>query len=156
MPIPRVRFSIRSLMTIIALCAAFLALGVRAPFIAIIIGPLIASVLDVRKGGNGLIGGTIGGVITWVGLGLFFFAWHWYTHPAIRVTAEGAGWLLIGLVLYAVAGGLIGFAEGIAFYFVRYLVTLPKLVRQRAERSARANRYGSTIASHDGEDGSAG
>ena len=144
------RISIRSLMIIIAICAAFLALVVRAPFIAILIGPLIASVLEVRKGGNGLIGGTIGGVITWVGLGLIFLTWEWYTHPVSRLTAEGTGWFLIVFGVYTIGGAVIGLAEGIAFYFVRYLVTLPKHIRLRAERSARANSYGSTIASHDG------
>ncbi len=39
------RFSMRSLMTVVALCAVFLALVVQAPFIAIVVGPLIASVL---------------------------------------------------------------------------------------------------------------
>jgi hypothetical protein len=126
-------------MAMIAICAAFLALVMRAPFIAILIGPLIASVLEVRKGGNGLTGGTIGGVITWVGLGLIFLTWEWFTHPASRLTAVGTAWLLIVFGLYTVGGAVIGFAEGVAFYFVRYLVTLPRLIRLRAVRSARAN-----------------
>jgi hypothetical protein len=153
MGVSRVRISIRSLMIIIASCAAFLALVVRAPFIAILIGPLIASVLEVRNGGNGLIGGTIGGVITWVGLGLIFLTWERYKQPAIRltVTAEDIAWLMIAFGVYTIGGAAIGLAEGIAFYFVRYVLTLPKLIRLRAERSARANSYPSTIASYDGQ-----
>jgi hypothetical protein len=143
-----VHVSIRSLMIIIAMCAAFLALVVRAPFIAILIGPLIASVLEVRKGGNGLTGGTIGGAITWAGLGLIFLTSEWYTHPASRLTAEGTGWLLIAFGVYTISGAVIGLAEGIAFYFVRYLAILPELIQLRAERSARANIFGSTNASH--------
>jgi hypothetical protein len=153
--VSRSTISIRSLMIIIAMCAAFLALVMRAPFIAILIGPLIASVLDVRKGGNGLTGGMIGGVITWVGLGFVFLAWEWYAHPLVRVTPAKTGWVLFVFATYTIGGAVIGLAEGIAFYFVRYLVTLPKLIHLRAERSARANRYGSTFARHDGQENSA-
>jgi hypothetical protein len=149
------RFSIRLLMVIIAMCAALLALVVQAPFVAILIGPIVASAIELRKGGKGLVGGMIGGVITWVGLGLFFLTWKGLTHLAFNVTAEGAIWLMFVFAVYAVLGAVIGLAEGIAFYYARYLMTLPKLIRLRAERSARANRCGSTVTSHDDWDSSA-
>jgi hypothetical protein len=63
-------------MIVVAFCAALLALVVQAPFIAILIGPIVASALQVRKGGKGLTGAMIGGMITWVGLGLFFLTWN--------------------------------------------------------------------------------
>jgi hypothetical protein len=133
-------------MTVVALCAVLLALVVQAPVIAILIGPLIASVLEVRKGGSGLTGGLIGGVITWVSLELFFLTREWYTHPAIRVKVEVIGWVLIALAGSTIVGAFIGLAEGVAFYFVRYLATLPKIFRLRAERSVRANSLGSPTA----------
>jgi hypothetical protein len=133
-------------MTVVALCAVFLALVVQAPFIAILVGPLIASVLEVRKGGSGLTGGLIGGVITWVGLGLFFLMWEWYTDPFIRLTADVIVWVWIALAGYTISGVVIGLAEGVAFCYVRYLGTLPKILRLRAERSARANSVGSRTA----------
>jgi nitrate reductase gamma subunit len=103
------------------------------------------------QGVRGLTAATIGGVITWVGLGLIFLTWERYKQPAIRLTltAEDIAWLMIAFGVYTIGGAAIGLAEGIAFYFVRYLLTLPKLIRLRAERSARANSYPSTIASHD-------
>jgi hypothetical protein len=133
-------------MTCVAVCAVSMALLVQAAFIAIIIGPLIASVLEVRKGGNGLTAGMVGGTITWVGVGAFSLIWECYTHPAIQITADEIGWVLIVFAAYTIGGGVIGLAEAIASYFVRYLLTLPKRIRLRAERSAKANIYGSTTA----------
>ena len=124
------RISIRSLMIVIAICAAFLALVVRAPFIAILIGPLIASVLEVRKGGNGLIGGMIGGVITWVGLGLIFLTLNG-TPASQPSNGRRNRMVLIVFGVYTIGGAVIGLAEGIAFYFIGYLVTLPKHIRLR-------------------------
>jgi hypothetical protein len=148
MRVPWAPISIRRLMACIALWAASLAIVVQAPFIALIIVPLIGSLWEARRGGKGLIGGMIGGTIAWVCLGLILLIWEYYNHGAFG-SAANIHWLLIVFVVYTLGGAVIGLAEGIAFYFVRYLATLPKLILLRAERSARANSYGSTSPSHD-------
>jgi hypothetical protein len=154
----RFRFSMRSLMTVIGICAAFLALVVQAPFIAMQVGliamwvgPLVPSVLEVSKGGKGLIGGMIGGAITWAGIAVIALisdAWDWATHPAAPISAAEIAWALVAFALLTIAGAVAGLAEGVGFYFVRRLAALPKVIRLRAERSERANLYGSAASCH--------
>ena len=52
--------------------------------------------------------------------------------------------ILIIFAFYAIVGASIGLAEGIAFWFVRYLTTLPRDLWLRAITSAKANNYRST------------
>ena len=144
MRVPTVRFTLLRLMIGIALCAVSLAFLRVTTVIAAVAGPLVGSIREIRKGGSGLTGGMIGGTITWVGLGLLFLVWECYRHPASLITADGLGWLLIVFAVYTIGGAVIGLAEGIAFYFARYLATLSKVIRLRAGRIARANSYGST------------
>ena len=66
----------------------------------------------------------------------------------IAIAAEETACLLVAFALYTFAGAVVGLAEGVAFYFVRRLATLPELIRLRAERSARANLYGSAASGH--------
>ena len=126
-------------MTGTAICAVWLAILREFPLIAFVIGPLIGAGGEDRNGGRGLEGGVIGGMITSLGLGLFEL-----------IAASSGGWVgQIGpaelkfiIIVYAyvtVVGAATGFAEGVLFCLLRYLATLPKQFRLRAERSAKAN-----------------
>jgi hypothetical protein len=139
--VPRIRFTLRRLMAAIAVCAVSLAILREAPFIAVFVCPLIGSVLDVRKGRNGIIAATRAGAIANVIVGLFYMLVVFAQYPLTRIGAEQVFWILIILGLVALGGAVIGFTEGIAVWYLRYLATLPKRLRLRAERSARANSY---------------
>jgi hypothetical protein len=137
------RFTMRRLMIGIALCALSLAVLREVPIIAVLIGPLIGSLWEVRKGGKGLTGGLIGGAITWGGIGLvlgLIETFKRHTRHEISSSDEII-LLLILFVSYPLAGAVIGLAEGIAVCYLRHLATMPRRLRLRAERSARANAY---------------
>jgi hypothetical protein len=139
MRVPRVRFTVRRLMTGIAVCAVSLAVLREAPMIAILIGPLIGSLWEMRRGGTGLTGSSIGGVIPMVGISLIGFI-EWYS----RMTDRSLSDILLFIAicgLYTLGGAVFGLAEGMAIRYLRYLATLPRRLRLRAERSARANAY---------------
>jgi hypothetical protein len=87
MRVPRPQFTLRRLMTAIALCAVSLAVVRAAPAIVIVFGPLVGSLLDWRKGGKGLAGGTIGGMITAVAAGLFFFVHDYFRSRAVGLAS---------------------------------------------------------------------
>jgi Na+/proline symporter len=146
---PCVRFSISSLMIIVAICAGLMALVVQGPYVAMLIGPIVASALEVRRGGKGLTAGMLWGAITWMGLGLLFLVWEWYTHPASRLAKEGSVRLVIVFAAWGMEGALIGLLVGLAFYFAEYLVTRPNRTRRRAEQSVGADCDSSTMTSHD-------
>ena len=124
-------------MATVGLCAGYLALLVQAPIIAVLFGPLIPSALEVSKGGNGLKGGIIGGVMTWVGVSIFIGLCDYNGQPASGPTPSPIVPFLMAFAKCTAVGALIGLVEGTAFLLVRFLF------RQRAERSARANLYGS-------------
>ena len=157
------RFTMQRLMIVIALCAASLAVLREAPIIAalfgivaLLIGPLIGSLWEIRKGGKGLTGGLIGGAITWGGIGLLLGLIETFKrHTRHEIShADEIILLLFLFVSYPLAGAVIGLVEGIAVCYLRYLATVPKSLRLRAERSARANAYRPTSQPDDCWDGS--
>jgi hypothetical protein len=131
-------------MTAIAACAVWLSVLRQVPMIAFIIGPIIGSVWGVKKGRKGIIGGVIGGMTTYLGIGVFFLITTYYRGPAIHTGPTEISFILIIFAFYAIEGASIGLAEGIAFCFVRYLTTLPRDLRLRADMSAKAKNYRST------------
>lgn len=149
----RVRFTLRRLMTSIAVCAGALALLREAPVIALFLGPLIGSIWEVWRGKKGLIGGLVGGAITWACVGLVFLIVDRPGVPVHSITAEGIVFLVFAFVMHTIGGAAIGLVEGLAFWYLRYLATLPKQLRLRAERIARANSYRPGVAGIGGPQG---
>ena len=130
------------MMTGIAVCAVSLAvLREVALFAILIIGPLIGSLREVRKGGKGLIGGLIGGAITWGGFCLYcLIETYCMRRPPLTIRDN----LILAPVIFALmilGGASLGLVVGFFVWYLRYLAALPERLRLRAERSARANFY---------------
>jgi hypothetical protein len=111
--------------------------------IILLVTPIVASAWEVRRGGNGLRSGMIGGTVVWLGFSCLGLLLELLRHPRAGVTSDDLDWLVIALPAMAVGGAIIGLLEGIAFYFICTLARLPKTIRMRAERSARSNFFGS-------------
>ncbi len=126
----------------IAGCAGFLFLLREAPIIPVVGGPIIGSLWQMKKGGNGLQGGAVGGAVTWVGLGLFFLLLDLPIHRPLPNLAAEVVWISAAFGTFAIGGALIGLAEGVALRYLCYLGRLPGRLRLRAKRSAEANLVG--------------
>jgi hypothetical protein len=138
----RVRFTLRGLMIGIAACAGSLFLLREAPIIPLYCGPIVGSLWQVKKGGNGLKGGAVGGVVTWVGLSLFYLVLDHPIHRPLPSMVAEVVWIAAAIGTYAIGGALVGLAEGVALRFLFYLAGLPSRLHLRAQRSAQANRVG--------------
>jgi hypothetical protein len=141
MRLPRGRFTVRRVMVAIAICGVALAVVRQAPVVLILIGPLIGSLWDMSRGGKGLTGGLIGGAMTWGCLGLASLAALALQDSASINPPSDLAFLTLSLFLQTAGGAVVGLMLGVAAWFLRYLATLPRVLRQRAERSARANSY---------------
>ena len=118
------RCTLRTLMIAIAVCAVTLAILRAAPITAFFVVPCVASLWDMRSGGKGLIAGSTAGAITVAVLGFFvWFAVYCGGHHA--GLSIGLSRLVVIVPLCALAGGLIGLAQGIALQWLRSLPSRP-------------------------------
>jgi hypothetical protein len=124
----------------IAVCAVWIAVFREYPLIACAIGPVTGSVWEVKKGGWGFLGAVIGGMITYMLLGIFFLIEVASRGSVRQLEPKALGFVLIIYAFYAIGGVAIAFAGSMAYCWLRALTTLAEQFRLRAERTAEANR----------------
>jgi hypothetical protein len=107
----------------VAISGVFLAIVREAPLILFLIGPLIGSLWDMKKGGKGLTGGSIGGAISWGGFGLTSLITVAFQHPVDIRDFDFGLWTIVLLFITA-CGSIVGMALGVAVWCLSYLVTL--------------------------------
>ncbi len=110
----------RSMMLRTLWCAVAFALVdlARLEWIAIfltlaVIGPIAGSILQRRRGGRGIAGGVIGGMISYFVYGIAMYLWSFSTFE--RMTTQPAGTAEI-LFLFAYWGALAGFSVGVVIW----------------------------------------
>jgi hypothetical protein len=120
----RPRFTIRQIMLVVAACAllcAILRFDERrwlASALYLTAGPILGAVVQRRRGGRGILGGLIGGVVHYVGFGVMMYVIAYvypdpdvvdYLGPGLSflvLSSSGAG---IGLGVGILVWGLCGF-----------------------------------------------
>lgn len=123
-------------MTGIALFAAWLSarreFPMSADLVLLFVLPVVAALREIRRGGMGLIGGTVGGFVTWVGYLFLSFLYAWlFRIPSWDVVIALS---LVMLPIYAVIGIVVGFLEGVAVHHAAAFHA-----SRRAKRSEPAN-----------------
>ncbi len=132
MRLPRVRFTLRRMVAVIAGCALYFAVLREAPWFVVVfhllVFPVIGSLFEIRKGGKGLIGGLIGGAIgsLSVALGLGVLAYTYGDLPHLDLVYS----LCVALDV-TMFGGILGGFVGI---LVWYVATILKIVLRREEK----------------------
>lgn len=139
------RFTVGRLMAGIAVCGVAFAVLRQAPSVAmvtwILVIPFVGSLWDIRRGGKGLRGALAAGAITWGSFGLAGIVSAAFRRPGTITNRHDLVYTVSLLCLQTIVGSVYGLVGGLAVCYLRYLATLPKSLRLRAERSAGANSY---------------
>jgi hypothetical protein len=149
----KIQVSIARPMVVIAVCAfAFVVLRYASQLVVLVVfyaGPLAGCIWGTYRGGKGfagrLIGGLVGGVLTCWALGL----------GALAMTCDHSGPASLGpmlttrsFLIATLIGAVLGLAVGyhvllltMVAVALRYLASIRRSIRLRAEQSAAASAY---------------
>jgi hypothetical protein len=111
----RRRFTIRQIMLVVAACAivcAILRLDERrwlASMLYFTAGPILGAVVQRWRGGRGILGGLIGGVVHYLGFGFTMYGMAYLFPGPDFVDYAGPGLTFLGL---SFAGSLVGLVVG--------------------------------------------
>ena len=133
------RFKLRSMMAGIAVGAILLALVRISPILVVLLTPLIGSIWEMRKGGEGILGGAIAGTIMGLGGSLFVLYLIYFQSPQ---RLEQGGVIISSMILaelFALGGAVIGLIEGMAFRSLTRLAPLFRRSQLGSEQDEKAN-----------------
>jgi hypothetical protein len=117
----RASFRIREIMVGVVWCALIFALhrmtGVEGlpALLAFAVGPIFGAIAQRCWGGSGILGGVIGGIVTYVGFGVVLYLWAYLYPEPNTVDYVGPGLTLFLLASY---GAVIGLAAGLLVWAV--------------------------------------
>ena len=112
-------FSLRKFMIGIGGFAVWLAALREFPMTALFAVPVVTALWDIKRGGMGLIGGTVGGAMTWGGVVLFHLldVWLFPVHSWDSEDFAVSPFVLFAMPLFFALFGIpLGFLEGVAVH----------------------------------------
>jgi hypothetical protein len=120
-PVPRTPVRIREIMVAVAWCAALFKLGRMAGIesvpatLILTLGPIFGAIAERYRGGPGILGGMIGGMVSFFGSGVVLYLWAYLYPDPNMVDYVGPGLTFIILTFY---GAVIGLTAGILIWGV--------------------------------------
>ncbi len=116
---PYRQFTIRQIMLVVVGCAlviTFLRIDEGRFLVAILgitAGPIFGAVVERWRSGSGILGGVVGGVVSYVGFGIVMYLWAYLSPEGITTQLLGPGMAFFVLTSF---GALVGLAVGLLIW----------------------------------------